>query len=665
MMSILSTVLGAMLLGGTAANDAASTAPETKDGVLNAPYFYVDANTTAVLELTNNTTDDKRVVPELRLFGQELVVLDPLVVPAETTVRLALPGTTSRPDVPTGQRARFRTQNAMAIAGGQEPWVLDLVAGSDADDELPRWGDGSRAGSVWGSLQLRGDVTGLNGWILSTSPKESLAINAMLKGGSGMKLFHSMWWKPTPTTKVRFAVQNPHPWGQRLYATVFAHGQQFMSLPLLLRAGETLLVDLDDLFIAERSRVADRPVVGSVLFFADADARVSGVFARGVVVDEATGFSVPLGPQTHLARRGNELHTPGTVLGKPAADAGFPAGTLFSPHVLLQNIHPERSLSFRPVVYGTAPGERWELPAQDLGPHEQRVVDIAAEFGLAGLDLPDGFVSVSIEHDGLSSQLVAETVTVSVDEGSAFKYSFYDPMFDKGMGRPRHIAVSFNLSGPKNTLLTLKNASSDPSRYSFRLTYATDNGPAHYYRKEAVIAPHQLLVVDIGKLRDEGIPDAFGNVIPPSVRFGSAVIDGDVFTGDPTYDPVAGTCNSCTTDCCAGIPGNYGCDDGGAGSGGQNATCENPPDPGFGCKYNEEVHYYGLANMNIPGGVCDYSKCPASHFNKCGSPSTVTLNLSNGTCKPGYFRKYSTELCLFFEACTGFCCDGTININCP
>jgi len=70
-----------------------------------------------------------------------------------------------------------------------------------------------------------------------------------------------------------------------------------------------------------------------------------------------------------------------------------------------------------------------------------------------------------------------------------------------------------------------------------------------------------MKVADIKSLRDSGVVDADGRVLPADVQFGNANIYSNqpIISGDPNYDPVTGISSSCISLCCQFVCDSY-CD---------------------------------------------------------------------------------------------------------
>lgn len=161
--------------------------------------------------------------------------------------------------------------------------------------------------------------------------------------------------------------------------------------------------------------------------------------------------------------------------------------------------------------------------------------------------IADGYVGVRLRHTGAAIDLSAEAVTVDQNLGFSFDNVFYD---NESVARVYH-AVSFNLTGDKNTLLLIKNGSDRAIQFGYRLNYEKQGVVYSYKAALSELKPYELKVVNIRSLRDSGVKDAAGRVLPADVQFGNANIYSNqpIIAGDPNYDPVAEISSSCIAPC--------------------------------------------------------------------------------------------------------------------
>ncbi|MGH9839282.1 MAG: hypothetical protein ACREEM_10910 [Blastocatellia bacterium] len=486
------------------------------------PYWYLDRNTTSVLEVTNNAVVSLTVTPTLFLGGVERVPLDPVTIPSHATTRISL------------NRALSARTN---------------------DDPNPsrerRWGDGSRIGSKWGSATLQSEsVESISGKILSENPQESLAVHSGFYEYGGRNL-SSMWWLPTPNTVALYALQNASYSELRVSAILYSDGQVIAGRRLNLPASSSRLVDLRELLPDDVAR-RRLPEVGMVRFIVEGEA--SSLLGRAVLFDENRGFSVPLAMRDITAHSTVLLQMPGALFGRPDRGLGFPSGARFTTQLLLTNTS-NKALNATITLDGkNAAGipVSWNLPVIELAPLGSLAVDLDKARVQGRSPIADGHVGIRLTHTGTVLDLSAEAVTVD----QTLRFSFDNEFYDNDLVARIYNAVSFNLTGNKNTLLLIKNSSNRVIQFGYKLNYERQ-GVVHSYKATlSRLKPYELRVVDIRSLRDSGVVDADGRVLPADVEFGNANIYSDqpIISGDPNYDPVAGISSSCIGPCGEFVP---------------------------------------------------------------------------------------------------------------
>ncbi|HXU36203.1 MAG TPA: hypothetical protein VN937_07540 [Blastocatellia bacterium] len=481
------------------------------------PYWYLDKKTTATLEITNNVEANRILTPVLLVRGTERISLAPVTIHPRETVRLSL-------------------KDALSSR------LNDVPASGDEQ----RWGNGTRKRSLWGAAVLEGESTsGISSWIISENPKESLSINSLFDGAAGSAvLLSAMYWRPTATARIFYALQNISDSEMTIHSSIFADGQRINGRRLTVPFGGSLLVDLRELLPNDKASIR-LPEVGRVEFIAR-----GGMLGRTIIVDDEVGFSVPLMTHGALSRAGNTLQMPGTPFGRPDRKMGFPKKTAFSTNLLLANTS-SNPISVTATLDGHGIGGvpvSWDAPIITLAAFESRVVNLEKARVEGHSPVADGHAGVRLVHTGSPSDLLAEAVTVD----QTMTFSFYDPFFDDVLDSRVDNAVSFNLSGNKDTLLVIKNSFNQTSHFDYSISYQ-DAGAVHDYKSALFsLAPYEVRVVDIKALRDGGVIDREGHRLPINVSFGNARIYADraiLISGDPTFDPVAGTCSSCTNPC--------------------------------------------------------------------------------------------------------------------
>jgi hypothetical protein len=483
---------------------------------IHCPYWYVDRNTKAVLEITNNSETSRSVIPSLLVRGAEPISLDTVTIPSRATRRVSLN---------KALKSHVRLEN-------------------DAN-RVVRWGDGSRIGSVWGSATLRGEMLGgVSSKVLTENPSESLAVH----GGFyeyGSKSVSSQWWLPTKNSVALFAVQNTSYGEVPLATLLYLDGRLVAGPQVTLPAGASRLFDLRELI--PKSMVKKLPEVGMVRFVPLADS--SSLLGRTILFDDQKGFSIPLAMRDLVAHTSATLQTAGAPFGRPDKRLRFSKGTRFTTQLLLTNtanksIDVKVTLDGRNAAGGPA---SWDLPVLGVSPLQSRVVDLDEVRTNSDSPIVDGYVGLRLTHTGSVLDLLAEAMTVD----QTLRYSLDNALYDNESVGTVYNAISFNLTGNKNTLLLIKNPSNSTLISGYRLNYEKQGLMRAYKSQPIELMPYELRVVDLKTVRDSKVPDDDGQVLPADVEFGNANIFSNrpIISGDPNYDSVAGISSSCIAVC--------------------------------------------------------------------------------------------------------------------
>jgi hypothetical protein len=482
---------------------------------LYSAYWYMDQDTKSVLQITNHGNAGQTVSPTLLVRGTEQVSLDPIAIPAHGTRNIDL-------------NKALKSRRNFAEGGGDR-----------------RWGDGSRIGSLWGSATLQCEtVDGISSKILSEDPRESLAVHSgFYEYGSGS--LSSMWWLPTKKSVALVVLQNGTYHETAVQTLLYLDGRAVPGPRLSLPAGASRLFDLRDLIPKSISKKL--PQVGAIRFISEDES--SSLFGRMVLFDEERGFSIPLKMHGLTAQLTGSLQLAGAPFGKPDKKMGFPKSARFTTQVLLTNTS-QKSLDVTISLDGrSAEGApvSSNLPAFAIPPLQSRVVDLDALRISSRSPLADGYAGVRLTHTGTGFDLLTEAITVD----RTLNYSFDNALYDDELLSSVYHAISFDLTGNKDTFLLVKNPSNATIRFGYRLNYERQSVMHTYIAKLAELKPYELGVIDLRALRDSKVLDGDGRILPSDVEFGNATIFANqpIISGDPNFDSEAGISSSCINPC--------------------------------------------------------------------------------------------------------------------
>jgi hypothetical protein len=501
--------------GKTPSTATRHPSPQEAPSKLYSVYWYLDQDTKSVLQITNRGKASQTVRPTLLVRGTEHVSLDPVAIPAHGTRSINL-------------NKALKSRRNFVDGGGNH-----------------RWADGSRIGSLWGSATLQCEsADDISSKILSENPRESLAVHSgFYEYGSGS--LSSMWWLPTKKSVALMALQNGTYREAAVHTLLYFDGRVVSGPRLTLPAGGSRLFDLRDLIPKSGSK--NLPEVGAIRFISEGES--SSLFGRVLLFDEGLGFSIPLKMHSLTARLTGSLQLAGAPFGRPDKKMGFPKSARFTTQLLLTNTS-QKSIDVTVGLDGKsadgAPASS-NLPAFAIPALQSRVVDLDALRINSHSPIADGYAGVRLTHTGSGLDLFAEAITVD----RTLTFSFDNALYDSEQLSAVYHAISFDLTGNKDTFLLVKNPSNSTVRFGYRLNYERQSVMQSYTAKLAELKPYELRVIDLRALRDSRIQDADGLILPRDVEFGNATVFANqpIISGDPNFDSEAGISSSCINPC--------------------------------------------------------------------------------------------------------------------
>lgn len=576
--------------------------------VLDAVYWRIDRETRAVLEISN-THDQPRIVnPVLFLGGTEKLRLDPLTILAQGQASLSI-----------AEALASRAMVGSSTFGAPMPRVQAI-------------GNGSR---IWGSIAIEGEsLTGLTAWIRSDATAGGFSVNSMFEPQTAAaRRLWAQWWKPTPSAKVIFLIRNVST--ESVSATWSEVG--FENPPpnekLQLLAGETKQLVPRSISASGTIEIATSSGAPALL---------------GLVILEASdeAFSVPVLVHRPATVDSVAFTVPGIVSGEPTSDEGFLPGHKFHPMLLLTNLSSESrkvgasaqkarpfdalELDHHWYMFQHAE-KRAKLDTFHLPPRTTRVVDLATDVR----GMPSGISSLHLRHNGRPGDVIA--TPISVDESLAF--TFYDPFIGLDRMIVAQTGVSFELSGWSRQIFVVENVAEAVGVFSLEIGDKADS-TVSLWRREYAIEGQSVATLDIGRLRDEGVPSDLGLLLSPSLTQGFvriAAAQPGIMVSDLAFDN-DGSRASCADPCECDPPGFQCIVPGLPGSkleiGDGLLQCGNTPDPPTQHDSYTRTYKYGLQSVSGPQGsppTCTYGICPAQQFlGACSSSVSLTGFLHNG-----------------------------------
>jgi hypothetical protein len=236
----------------------------------------------------------------------------------------------------------------------------------------------------------------------------------------------------------------------------------------------------------------------------------------GVVTNKARGFSSTLRFIDATMQRSANLHGAHLLVGEPAAQSGLPINSKFIPRLIVRNttaLPVEVKATIRFKVDNIASSV--QIAPLTLNAFEVREPDMGAVINSVGSrTITDA--GIELEHSGKPGWVVAAVASIDQSGNHVFDVPLKDPMAKKGAGGSH----PWRIGGDERAVLHLKNID-PPSETAMRQAVVV-----LYYEGGSYSLPvqqvetGQTFEVEIKKLRDEQIPDGFGNLIPAEVDRG-------------------------------------------------------------------------------------------------------------------------------------------------
>ncbi|MGH9395359.1 MAG: hypothetical protein ACRD18_00725 [Terriglobia bacterium] len=204
----------------------------------------------------------------------------------------------------------------------------------------------------------------------------------------------------------------------------------------------------------------------------------------------------------------------GVMVGYPDPMMGFPGGTHFTPYLTLRNT-TEKPIALTPTLYlaNTGQTRSFSLPAEVLGPHETRQVDVADRLTKLRLEDFNGFVNLTYAYNGKPGDLLM--AAGSVDQTGTHVFPALPQAINQSWAKD---APAWTVANGYDTMFTLWNPSSQAEDLLAIFHYADGSGE---YQLSVHLEGHASMNIDMAQLISVSQPDANGNTFPAGVTKGS------------------------------------------------------------------------------------------------------------------------------------------------
>lgn len=411
-------------------------------------------------------------------------------------------------------------------------------------------------GAVHGAVRNTDEVRGL---IYQTHIQADVGTTHNPAAPQAQQMLDAIWWKQEPKIQGFMTLMNSSL--NPITATVQVFSSQAASSTsetITVDSHNTQWIDLNAMW----SQLAGSPTEGGVRI--TYNGIKDGLLSEGGLEDGSNGYShmlhfwpssMPLpnsnpstaqtSPAPASQPQSISYDSAGLMIGTQDPEMLFPAGTMFTPYVVVRNnaASPRRLQLAANLAVNGKPSDI-SLGAITLVPQQTEQLDIPALLKSAGLGAYNGFFNFRASFAGDPGDLILETG--SVDQ--TFNFVFEVPPAREQTGGPAQNYSYWNSGGDTDTMVTLWNYSDQDQ--DLVVTFFHQQGK---YEMPIHLGAHATYSMSMAALIRGGAPDRNGNVIPSNIFQGSAKVSG-VDPRDPsqkisvavsiaTFNSRTGTCN--------------------------------------------------------------------------------------------------------------------------
>ena len=248
------------------------------------------------------------------------------------------------------------------------------------------------------------------------------------------------------------------------------------------------------------------------------------IMVVGGLENAEEGFSAPVLFLAEPERSGETadftLASVGMMVGKPDPMMQFPVRTVFKPFAALRNT-ATTPMQVTPTLYylpqmNSAQTKAIPLAAFILKSQQTIQMDLAKELAALNLDHYNESINLVFSYKGGSTDLLVDTL--SVDQSGT--YVFEVSPQEVGESGAKQIC-SWRVANNDDTMISLWNPTNLAQDISVRLYFQGGTGQ---YVAPVHLEPQDLVMLTLSELLFQSKADAEGNVLPPNLRMGSAVI---------------------------------------------------------------------------------------------------------------------------------------------
>jgi hypothetical protein len=431
-------------------------------------YYNLEGGYTSTLTLNNKGTLPLQVNPTVFSLNGTQLELPPITVPATSFIDVNL-------------------QTMLGNAGNE-------------------FGKGSIKLCYFGmQIQLGAQIT-----IKDAAKSISLEEKLLETGSYNSQWLEGVWYQPSSDAKVKIFLSNTSDQTLNLIARLSRMPRKQGQIETIeLLPHQTKVLDLKQDF-SDGQQFANHRLLG---FSVKQSGAMDALIARVTVSEEATGYSnvTPLSEAIPISlpilSQSKSLHGTGLQLEKIGNEK-------LEPKIAVRNIGTANTIVKAKIFYTLKNGQKGNvvLPNLNLDSLEMRFFDAQNAIDLADSSQIES-AGIEITHNGGPGTIIAKVESVSTTRNHSFRVLLWEPVKTKRAAS----SYPWNLSGNNQTKVYLKNTTDQEQQFTSYLTY---NSGTKYVLSTNKIAPHQVKVIDVKKVRDSQLPDANGNTLPLNIEQG-------------------------------------------------------------------------------------------------------------------------------------------------
>jgi len=265
-----------------------------------------------------------------------------------------------------------------------------------------------------------------------------------------------MWWALDDNhAEAEVFIANTSAAQTTVTPTFYVGGVAYQGEAIALNGHESDSIDIDKSLKKLRVR-GDTSVGGISLTYTNGPGKLAVV---GVISNKQTGFSTTMRFIDQEGQHTTSLHGASILIGKPEANLGFSASTLFTPHVFVRN-NTNQPVQINPRIRYTLFDQpnTATLAALTLLANEVRELDLSPAINVIGSN-PVADTGIEIDHTGQPGAVMAYAASIDQNGSNVFDVPVKDPKSEMGF---KGGSYPWNIEGENRAVLHVKNV--EPTR---------------------------------------------------------------------------------------------------------------------------------------------------------------------------------------------------------